>query len=896
MGSNSKSSAAQQDNYYGTLAGAVCIGPVAELVAVILGGKYWYKPSSPLLRSSANASGYSEIVDTRAGARTGKLRFYWGTETQATDPVLIALQGANNVPPYAGVCYFVLIDFFFGTSFGSAPNLEFIVRRAPNQAVVDGAAAALDSNQQANPVAMAAEVATAWHGLDLASAVVDADSLQDLADEIQGNAARRALVNCSPLWTSQAAARSLLLDLGATGDLWFRLGSTNLVEAGRWRESGPAGEVTTLDANALAEELALDAPAVDELPTGVSVDFSDRAYAYADSSDKVDELALLRQQGRPTVKKLKRVQVTSRTQARAQAAAELRRIGRVVLRGSAKVRRARAVTPEGLPIRPGDWFKLDVDTEPGGAGVAMLCRCTGRIAGPTGPVTLEWETDPDAVPEAYQPDYEITEPESAAIAPLEFFRLLSIPEEDDEQPPRVSVLAVRPDDTWERVEVLYSDEAAGDYVSLGSQLGFACPATIVEPLDFDADVVRLALVATFAGAGGSVDGTLDADLLREAVGSGTDLAARNDELLLVLVRKDGADIAASGNLDWAEVCSIIDVTPVSAGVYDVKIIRARMGTRALDFGTAGGTISFPSTWDDYEAWCLPRSRLARLSHADFAGMLFSQEPGYYRFGPATAVATYDPAEAEAAGLQPDTDWRPQVAYVFPAGGAKAPRITLTSPAMSAQIPTSGAMSLDVTVEDGQDDLLEVSIFSVLEATGANYTEYLKRLMPMTGSFAHTASVTVPNVEGLHRVVVQARDLRGRVVQREALVFRFVTGVTPVPPAEIVSARTIYVQWSGFGVTAGYKNQLTITLPAGIDYVAVPHTLQMRKRASNGTYPGWSTFAPNTALFGDPGVNFFISEGQTWQFRVRRDGDGVASEVTTLSYQRPLVGGGGSLSP
>lgn len=884
MGSSGKGGGAKQDNYYGSLAGAVCIGPVKKLVAIILGGKYWYKPASPLVRGVA---AYVDIPDTRGGARNGKLRFYWGTETQVADPTLVALQGANNVPPFRGVCYFVLTDFLFGTGAGTAPNLEFIVQREPQQDIVTGSPAALDSEAQANPIAAAAEVARAWYALDMPAAAIDAPSFQALANEIDGTAERRRLINCSPLWTTTAAARSLLLDLGAPGDLWFRLGATNLIETGRWTEAGPVGAVTTLDANSFAGEPTVEATGVDELPTSVSVDFADRDYAYADSSEKVDELALLRQQGRPTGKKLKRDQVTRRDQARAQAAAELRRASRIVLRGSRKVRRARAVNPDGSPIRPGDWFMMDFDPEPGGAGVTLLCRCTGRLSASTGPVTLEWETDPGAVPESYQPDFDVDEPATEIIAPLDVVRVLSLPNETDAEAPTISVLAVRADETWERVEAFYSDAAAGDYVSIGNQVGFACPATLVSPVAPEDTTIRVALVATFAGLNGAVDGTLDADLLREAVGSGTDLAARNDELLLVLVRKDGAGaIEANGTFDWVEVCSVIDVTPVSAGVYDVQVIRARINTQQLAFDTVGGAVAFPAAWDDYEVWCIPRSRLARLSHADFAQMLLSGVSGFYRLAAASAVASYDPSDAEVAGLQPDADWRPEREYAFPAGVQKAPVITITAPVNGAQIPTSGLVAVNISVADSQADLVEVAVFSEEEDTGGSYTEYVRKLIPATGLFTFASTITVPAVEGNHRLMVQARDLTARVVQREVIVFRFTTA-TPVPPPECALRLDYFYVGAGTSPTVkGFNDFYKITKPAGIDYVAVPHTIQIRSRRSDGTWTSpvaWASNWPPAGYTADypPDSNFAFPSSATRQLRLRRDGDLAVSSWITL---------------
>jgi hypothetical protein len=415
---------------------------------------------------------------------------------------------------------------------------------------------------------------------------------------------------------------------------------------------------------------------------------------------------------------------------------------------------------------------------------------------------------------------------------------------------------------------------------------------LVNPLAFDDGVVRLALVSTLGGGiGPTFDATIDANLLREATGTGVDLTGRNDELLLVLVALDpgSGTIRANGNLEWVEVCSVVDVAPVSAGVYDVTILRGRLGTQPLDFGTFGGTVSFPAAWNRHQAYVLPRSRLSELTHADFADLLLKQTPGLFHFAPSSASAVYDPVTAEAAGLQGADTWS-DVYYSLPAGLARAPQITLTSPTNGGSVPTSGSMSLDLAVTDNEDDLIEVLVFSVVEATGAT-TEHLRRARRRgAGAFSYAATVTLPAVEGNHRVVVQAADQGGRVVQKEALVFRFTTS-TPVPLVVATwLGKAYYVKSTLAGITAGDKIQFEITRPAGIDYGAVPHTIQRRKKAGDGTWGSWATFTPNAALVSP--VNFILGKGETWEFRLQRDGPPIAvSSATQLVYAEWLYAGG-----
>ena len=161
MGSGGKSGAAGQTyDYFGTMAGGLCVGPVDELVAIIANGQeVWPKGiawsvgrtcvagtlyvfdaqtwtcSNSHVATTANAPGsglegwteytfarglnpYDDFSLTQSdGTHLGTLRFYWGTNAQAVD---FYLQSANNDggvkgnlgngdqhPSYAGLCYCV---------------------------------------------------------------------------------------------------------------------------------------------------------------------------------------------------------------------------------------------------------------------------------------------------------------------------------------------------------------------------------------------------------------------------------------------------------------------------------------------------------------------------------------------------------------------------------------------------------------------------------------------------------------------------------------------------------------------------------------------------------------------------------------------------------------------
>ncbi len=160
MGGSSKSgNAGKTYNYFGTMAGALCVGPVDALVSIIMNGQEMWPKGTPWVlganitagtlyvfdaqtwtctsnhvASATNApgsglEGWAEYTFARGLAdyndfsitdSTGifwrTLRLYWGTQTQTVDHYL---QSANNSagdqhPDYKGICYVVLIDFCLG--------------------------------------------------------------------------------------------------------------------------------------------------------------------------------------------------------------------------------------------------------------------------------------------------------------------------------------------------------------------------------------------------------------------------------------------------------------------------------------------------------------------------------------------------------------------------------------------------------------------------------------------------------------------------------------------------------------------------------------------------------------------------------------------------------------
>src|SRR5690606_34654643 len=130
-------------------------------------------------------------------------------------------------------------------------------------------------------------------------------------------------------------------------------------------------------------------------------------------------------------------------------------------------------------IRPGDYFRVDLAIIPGGVARAQLVRCIGRSFGPTGPITLDWETEPGSAPvPVVVPWGDLPPEEPVALPPLDPVRLIALPPAAGEAP-TISVLANRSDDVLTGFDVLYDDSASvGTFPTIGDQPGFALPVTL----------------------------------------------------------------------------------------------------------------------------------------------------------------------------------------------------------------------------------------------------------------------------------------------------------------------------------------------------------------------------------------------------------------------------------
>ena len=174
MGGSKGSSGGKSHDYYGTIAGLICAGPVQALVAIIADGKtVWpdankgdwspgsvyaigdkvrslgrvWTATSAHTGSSVNApslSGHwveSVLERTAVGVTNpqpvsvvgyGAALLYWGTADQVhTGAVPSEISGTH--PPYRRQAWVLLKDWLFGRERVSAPNVEFVSAGNPTR-------------------------------------------------------------------------------------------------------------------------------------------------------------------------------------------------------------------------------------------------------------------------------------------------------------------------------------------------------------------------------------------------------------------------------------------------------------------------------------------------------------------------------------------------------------------------------------------------------------------------------------------------------------------------------------------------------------------------------------------------------------------------------------------
>ncbi|MDP2227109.1 MAG: hypothetical protein Q8J78_06495 [Moraxellaceae bacterium] len=602
-------SASQSKNYYGTLAGAICWGPLDWINAVIHNGNYLFHGDLTLVDDVTDLTG--SLLDPKLIGPGGYLKIYRGTETQPADP---ALWGH---PPYPGTAMVVGKHLFFGQDSGTAPNLQVIGGRLPR--VPTAIVAAVDNivdDGQINPIAAWAEILLDERGGAFDVAQLDAASWSAAAHWCAQDQEHRDFTFCSPLIAEQSALRAIAQQLLGPFNGFCRWTNAGKLACNVYEWGADPGGLQVLDWRHWTKRPTFPLGDWDEVPTEVMVTFTNRDYEFQNDSHIVPNgrAAQIRQVDDQA--RLDRKHVTRKAQIHRHGVEYNRRIGTAPSELTVRVRQPFV---DGLSV--GDKIKIDTDPEPGGAGLAQLVRIEAITQDRSDEATLKVVTDNLVPATAYTPTWTPPVVIDEESPPLVNFIGVPLPPNAWGWPPAVGLLASRPAAKIAGFEAYFGPTSEGSFADLGQQPGFAVRATLA------GDAADSALVLGFTETDG-LDAP-DAGLAADTPG-GNATEAGNNVLLGLLATLDGnGRIAIGGNGDPVmEFVSIVDRAVVAGATFNYTVLRGRLGTTARAWAAATTVV-----------WIAPRVNIVPWRHSLLSAMLGGV--AYFRLVSFTAHAVDD---------------------------------------------------------------------------------------------------------------------------------------------------------------------------------------------------------------------------------------------------------------
>jgi len=503
MGGDSKGAGAagKSHDYYGTIAGAVCAGPVDELVALITDGKLiwpaaedwdaavdyatnalvrhrgrvWKAATDPTTGEEPGVASDWVIYTVLRSASPnpypfdvegyGRAYFYWGTSTQTLDATE-AVMLANGHPPYRHQAFIVLKDWLFGRERTSAPNVEVVWRRKANQSLLTGTEANLDADGQANPMAILAEAMTnPVFCAGQANSLASSSSWNTVADSLETNASKTYI---SVILTRAQTFRSFAAELLQYFDGWLRSDSAGAIEAGRWlhNEAPPTFTASnTIDFHDLVDEIDFDPKDWNDTSNEAIVRFTDALRAFKRRGVKQVNLMNRRVLGRAKPAIAERPWIMREAQAIRYALEMAHLNGMPWIEGRLPVR-AEKVTS----IKQGDIFKLTHDA----LQISVACRCLEKVIGapPSGRVTIRFRSERGIGILPFQPTP--TSPPASGLPVLQvisLFQIVQIPTAlvPDGRDFHIAVLAARPNAMLLGINTWLKFDDASNFFELGSQ-------------------------------------------------------------------------------------------------------------------------------------------------------------------------------------------------------------------------------------------------------------------------------------------------------------------------------------------------------------------------------------------------------------------------------------------
>jgi len=417
-----KASAGVYD-YYGHVAGVVCVGPVTHLMGVVCDGKLiwpgyvvWEENKTygsgaivahggriwqcvlthQSTKQNAPPSMYWQIFTVWLGDKSnpfsiyipgyGTMFFYRGTLDQDVHPMGVLKYLGH--PPCRGFAVVELVHWYLGRMRQAAPNIELIMRRWPDQQILTGDLGHEDKRGQMNPLAAAAELITnPASGLGLPASVIDTTSWVETANALM---ARSEDSFVSPILEQSTTIRDFLRHLTSYYDGWFRWDPSGKVIAGRFPHSEQiTGTLQTVTKHDLVDELSFDAQTAEASFNEISVRYSDGARAWKDSCVKAIDRANWALTGAPRARTYDMPWINWAQQATTFANEMLKLNAWPSLSGTLTARAEKTDQ-----IKPGSLFKISHEA----LGMEFVARCISKRWGSpdSGSVEIEWELERSA--------------------------------------------------------------------------------------------------------------------------------------------------------------------------------------------------------------------------------------------------------------------------------------------------------------------------------------------------------------------------------------------------------------------------------------------------------------------------------------------------------------------
>ncbi len=473
-------------NYYGTVAGALCLGPLDELIAVLVNSEeYWPRGtawesgkyctagkayvfdgqtwvcSAGHYASQYNApdgsdtspgwveygygysgSPYTDLTLISADDTTyGTMTFYWGTAEQVADVKL--LNSGNDYyqqhPNYLGVVYIVIKDFLLGTEVSSAPNIEIVVRRRTRQPIITGTPTTIVDGQ-VNLACVAAEILTSKNCLGLPAEMIDAPSFQAVAEYLQTN---EKLYGASVLIDTSEEVTSVFDKLIQMIDGYIRFNPVTMkIELGMYKHGVvPTEGYVTLTADSFTKIPKFTQESWQKAYSRATVSYNSRQLNYAQTSTYSDDSRVFSILGSIRDMSLERAWIARGSQAILHGIESLKTVGLAQMKGDLEVRRE-----IGRNIRSGDYVMVNIDLEPNTNRIFKFFRVDTRTIPPTGPITLSVIGDNTmASVLAYIHQQPVVPNPIAAANPFVNLRFTEVPYDLSQSKDSVVCLAQRPE-------------------------------------------------------------------------------------------------------------------------------------------------------------------------------------------------------------------------------------------------------------------------------------------------------------------------------------------------------------------------------------------------------------------------------------------------------------------